>query len=565
MLAHLSVKNFTLVDSLELELEPGMTVITGETGAGKSILLDALGLTLGDRADAGRIRHGSDRADICATFDLVNSPGAKSWLREHDLDNNSDNGPDNHSECLLRRTLTSDGRSRGYINGRPVPLAQLRELGELLLELHSQHEHQSLLKKDKHRQLLDDFAGHTHLIDQCGQQFALWQQHQKVFEQHRDNAADLSARVQLLRYQVQELDALSLSNGEVQQLEEEQKQLSGAEELLQECGKVMQLCDDDESGLLTLLGRANHILEQIEHLPERLCSARDLLASADIQMREAQSDLSHFIDSFEADPQHLKEIEDRLSAAYTIARKHRIDPVELPQLHATLSEELAQLDGGEATLDDLLLIAQRARRDWLTTAQRLSSQRSKAAKKLEKAVNLQLKQLAMPNAQLAVAVTADEQQEAAHGIDRIELLVSTNPGQPPRPLAKVASGGELSRISLAIQVVTVQGTDTASLVFDEVDVGIGGATADVVGKLLRTLSKGTQVICVTHLPQVASKGHQHLQVQKESNRRSAQSTLKKLTDNERTLEIARMLGGEDITERTREHAEEMLALVGEKD
>ncbi|NIB44609.1 DNA repair protein RecN [Pseudomaricurvus alkylphenolicus] len=556
MLTHLSVQNFTLVDRLELEVDPGMTAITGETGAGKSIILDALGLTLGDRAESDRVRAGRARADICATFDVSAIKHAQHWLAEHDLSTDD--------ECLLRRVVTKEGRSRGYINGQPVPLTQLRQLGEMLIDIHSQHAHQSLLHKDTHRRLLDDFGGHQKLARQCRQEFKDWQAAKQRYEELRDNVEEAGARLQLLRYQVQELEALELQEGELQQLETEQKQLANAETILGNCQAIVQLCNDDEMGLTSGIHRAVHLLGQLGDKPQALASAEELLQSAQIQIQEAQSELDHYVDSFELDPMRLREVEDRLSSCYDIARKHRISPEELLDLQQRLSEELAMLDGGDEMLDKLQADATAARDAFMESARKLTRKRQAAAKKLQTAINAQLQELVMKNAKVAIELDTDENNAGSQGLDDIEFLVSTNPGQPPKSLAKIASGGELSRISLAIQVVTAQSSTTPTLVFDEVDVGIGGATADVVGQLLRRLGQQGQVICVTHLPQVASKGHQHLLVHKETDSQSAQSTLTPIEGDEKIMEIARMMGGQELTRQTIAHAREMLDLAAQE-
>lgn len=553
MLTHLSVQNFTLVDLLELEVHSGMTTITGETGAGKSILLDALGLTLGDRAEADRVRQGRERAEICATFDISSIPQARRWLDEHDLDSDA--------ECLLRRVVTREGRSRGYINGQPAPLGQLKELGEMLIDIHSQHAHQSLLKKDTHRRLIDDYANHQALASKTREHYKVWQESLQRYQDWRDNAEEITARAQLLRYQVQELNALNLESGEIERLESEQRQLAGAESILQSSQTVAQICEDDEAGILTSLHRALHLLHGLNDIPEALSITEELLQSAQIQIQEAQQELNHHIDSFEMDPQRLMQIEERLTSCYNIARKHRITPDELIELHRTLSEELEQLGGDEDQLDTLEAQTAELKQQFMASAEKLSKQRHKAAKQLQTAINRQLHELAMPNAKLALAVNSAPELASPTGIDDIDFLISTNPGQAPKALAKVASGGELSRVSLAIQVVTARSTTTPTLVFDEVDVGIGGATADVVGDLLRKLGEQGQVLCVTHLPQVASKGHQHLLVHKEADKRSAQSTLTALEGDQKIMEIARMMGGTQMTKQTIAHAREMLEMA----
>ena len=553
MLTHLSIQNFTLVDHLDLDLKPGMTVITGETGSGKSIMLEALGQTLGDRADGQRVRQGAQRADISASFDTSKIRIANKWLKEHDLQ--QDETP---NECLLRRVISSDGKSKAYINGQPVTLQQLRTLGEMLIDIHSQHEHQSLLLKDTHRRLLDDFANQAELARQVRQAFREWQSRLEHYLHLRDNAAEVSARFQLLNYQVQELDQLGLKTGELDALEAEQRTLANAEDILRGSQQLAAICSDDEQGLSINLHRALHILRALPEKTAALQEAEQLLTSAQIQVQEAQHEIEHHIDGFALDPERLAFVEERLSAIYDIARKHRITPEQLPELIAQLSSELAELQGGDARLDVLEQQVNDAERQYRQLAETLSAQRQKAGLKLAKQVNAQLQKLGMENAHLLVSLIPFNDKPSLHGLEDVEFLISTNPGQPPRPLNKVASGGELSRISLAIQVITAQTSATPTLVFDEVDVGIGGATADVVGNLLRQLGEKGQVICVTHLAQVASKGHQHLQVSKTARKNSAESTLVELNGDAKVEEIARMLGGAKVTEQSLAHAREIL-------
>ncbi|BFM14226.1 DNA repair protein RecN [Maricurvus nonylphenolicus] len=553
MLTHLSVSNFTLVESLELEIAPGMTAITGETGAGKSILLDALGLALGDRADPDRVRTGAERADIHASFDISTIPAAHEWLVEHDLKIDD--------ECLLRRTVTTEGRSRAYINGHPATLQQLKGLGERLLDIHSQHAHQSLLKKDNHRRLLDEFGQLQELATQVSQAHNQWQQLQQQFTLLRDNSEEMSARFQLLSYQVEELDLLDLNEGEIAELESEQKRLANADTILRNSQQLSELCTDEQYGLLEAFNKALHLLSEMPEKTGHLLETEQLLISAQIQAQEAQRELDTHIDGFELDPERLQTVEERLSSCYEIARKHRVQPEELIELHQNLSEELQQLSGGDAKLEELEQQVNDALANYHQLATKLSKKRGKAAKQLSQEINEQLQALAMKNALLEVACNTDTERTSSHGLDDIEFLISTNPGQPPRPLAKVASGGELSRVSLAIQVITARSSTIPTLVFDEVDVGIGGATGDVVGQLLRQLGDQGQVICVTHLAQVASKAHQHLQVSKESDKKSTQSTLVPLVGDSRIEEIARMMGGAKITEQSLAHAREMAEAV----
>lgn len=553
MLTHLSIQNFTLVDRLDLDMSAGMTVITGETGAGKSILLGALGQTLGDRAEGDRVRNGATRADISATFDISRIANAQEWLANNDLQQ-----LENPNECLLRRLLNNEGKSKSYINGQPATLQQLRTLGEMLIDIHSQHEHQSLLHKETHCRLLDEFAGHIDIAKQVRLAFREWQSRLEHYLHLRDNAAEVSARFQLLSYQVQELEQLGLQQGELEKLETEQRTLANAGEILQGSHELLALCNDDEQGLDVNLHRALHILRDMPEKSAALQAAEELLISAQIQVEEARHEIDHHIDTFNLDPERLTLVEDRLSTIYDVARKHRIQAEELPELISRLSKELEQLQGGDARLDQLAEQVTSAEKAYRNLAEQVSKKRQKAAITLAKQVNDQLKALAMENAVLTVNLTSLNDKPSANGLEEIEFLISTNPGQTPRALAKVASGGELSRISLAIQVVTAQTSATPTLVFDEVDVGIGGATADVVGKLLRQLGEKGQVICVTHLAQVASKGHQHLLVSKKSTSTSAESTLELLEGEEKVTEIARMLGGAKLTEQSLAHAREIL-------
>jgi DNA repair protein RecN (Recombination protein N) len=560
MLTHLHIQNFTLVDQLNLDLKNGMTVITGETGAGKSILLEALGQTLGDRSDADRVRNGCPRADICATFDTRNIKAAQDWLNEHDLLQ-----ADHPHECLLKRVISADGKAKAYINGQPVTVQQLRQLGEMLIDIHSQHEHQSLLLKDTHRRLLDEFAGHTELTKQVQQTFREWHSRHEHFIHLRDNATEANARLQLLRYQVEELDQLDLKDGELAQLEAEQRRLANAEEILRSSQQLISFCNDEGQGLSVNLHRALNVLRNLPEKTQHLQVAEELLTNAHIQVEEAERELETHMDNFALDPTRLTQVEDRLSAIYDIARKHRIRPEELADFAAQLSKELDDIQDGDAKLDQLEQQVLAAEKSYYQLAEQLSQKRIKAGINLAKKVNEQLKTLAMENARLSVSLILFSEKNGiakpnSQGLEEVEFLISTNLGQAPRPLAKVASGGELSRISLAIQVITAQTSATPTLVFDEVDVGIGGATADVVGKLLRELGEKGQVICVTHLAQVASKGHQHLLVKKSSTKTTTASSLIAIEGQEKVTEIARMLSGEKLTEQSLAHAREMLEL-----
>ncbi|MEQ5835461.1 DNA repair protein RecN [Marinobacter sp. NFXS9] len=550
MLNQLIVANYAIAERVELQFRQGMTTLTGETGAGKSIVLDALGLVLGGRADAGAVRHGAKRADITASFDVRRIAEAREWLEAHDLDEDND--------CILRRVISKDGRSRAYINGQPCPLADLRELGGMLMDIHSQHQHQSLLQKETHRKLLDEFADADKLASDVRAAWKTWHQTQQRLEELRGNRDENEARLQLLRYQVEELDRLALEDGELDNLEAEQARLSHAETVLHNCHQASVLCSEDEPSAASLIQQA---LQQLEQLPVEVPALADtlqMLNEAQIQVSEAGNNLRHFVEDYDADPARLEEVEERLSTIYDLARKHRVSPETLGELHTQLQTELEQLDGGEGSLERLEADAMELNDNWQSKADELTARREKAAAELDGRIAEELAHLSMPSVQFVTRLARHEKAAPSPvGNEDVEFLISANPGQPARSLSKVASGGELSRISLAIQVVVAQTSTIPTLVFDEVDVGIGGGTAEVVGRLLRQLGDNGQVLCVTHLPQVAAQAHQHLFVSKFSEQDATFSRIETLNDDGRVKEVARMLGGVDMTEQTLAHAQEM--------
>lgn len=551
MLNQLSICDFAIVDHLDLELSQGMTVVSGETGAGKSIMLDALGLALGNRAESGAVRQGADKADITASFNIDNIPEASQWLSENDLDNDG--------ECILRRVITKEGRSRCYINGRPSPASLVKNLGELLIAIHGQHEHQRLLKKDHHRTLLDNFAGQTKLVNQVHKSYQQWHKLDSELKRLSEQSAEQTARVQLLSYQIEELDQLALADGELKQLEDEQKTLANAESILNTGHQLINLASDsDDANCVQQLNHCLQLLSEIQSESPSVRQANEMLNSALIQVEEASNEIRHYMDRVNVDPSRQQEVEERLSTIYEIARKHRINPDELCEFHQSLSQELSSLSRSDEELEQLAVDVESAKTEYLAYANKLSAKRSAAAKKLGKLVDQQLHNLGMPSAQMSVALTTLD-KPSLNGLEEVEFLIITNAGQPPKPLGKIASGGELSRISLAIQVITAQTSTTSTLIFDEVDVGIGGAIAEVVGRLLRQLGEKAQILCVTHQPQVASQGHQHLFVSKQTDKKTTHTQINQLSADNRIQEVARMLGGIDITERSIEHAKEMLA------
>jgi DNA repair protein RecN (Recombination protein N) len=533
-----------------------MSVISGETGAGKSIMLDALGLTLGDRADSGVVRPGADKADILASFDLADIPEARAWLAERDLGQNHDqDGP-----CILRRVITAEGRSRGYINGSPCPQGDLKALGELLIDIHSQHEHQSLLKPDTHRRLLDEFAGSQELARQVQLAAQRWKQTRNELERVSSLGDEQRARHQLLSYQLEELDNLALGETELEQLELEHKNLTNAESLLSACRLVIEQCSDNDAGnVLSVLTSSLNRLSAFQGQPGALSEATNLLASAQIQVEEAVGELNRFLDHFDADPERLRQMEERLDAIYTLARKHRIQPSELGARQQQLFEELESLNADDQAAERLGDELAAFERHYQEKAEELSTLRNTAASQLARAVEQEMQTLGMPGGRFNIKLSANSNSEPhPNGLEQLEFLVSANPGQPLKALAKVASGGELSRISLAIQVITAQTSRVPTLVFDEVDVGIGGPTAEVVGQLLRKLGERGQVLTVTHLPQVAAQGHQHLFVHKVRGSDATRTAVSKLSAKQRVEEIARMLGGVDLTEESMAHARQMV-------
>ncbi|MDY6920524.1 MAG: DNA repair protein RecN [Pseudomonadota bacterium] len=552
MLTHLHISHFAIVEQLDLEIPGRLTVITGETGAGKSIMIDALGLALGERADSGSVRHGADKAEILATFDISHNPPARSWLQERDLEAGE--------ECILRRVVGVDGRSRAYINGTPSPVQSLRELGEMLVSIHGQHEHQALLKRDTHRRLLDEFGGLGPAAKATARAFHHWQQQQQAFEHFRDHAKEMQDRVDLLRFQLSELEELKPEPGEMADLEARHRRLANVESLLSQGQQALSGLSESDSALTDQARSILSLLRDMEAEDPALRELCELVDSACIQLEEAGSSLSHYLDGLELDPEQYQQLDQRLSAYFHLARKHRVEPEGLAELWQSLQQELDQIGGGDERLQALEAEAQKALAEYLQAAEQLTRGRGKAAKKLDRLITEKIQPLGMPGASFQVALQPlAEHQFNAHGREQVEFIVCTNPGQPAKPLNKVASGGELSRISLAIQVACAAKTNVATLVFDEVDVGIGGAVAQIVGRLLRELGVDNQVLCVTHLPQVAAQGHTHLHVNKQTSRKSTHTAIAPLSQDEKVAEVARMLGGLKITEQSLAHARELIA------
>ncbi|MCG7499901.1 DNA repair protein RecN [Vibrio sp. Of7-15] len=552
MLAHITVHNFAIVKSLELDLKKGMTTITGETGAGKSIAIDALGLCLGDRAEASMVRQGEEKAEITAVFSLENNLHAKRWLEDNELLDGD--------ECILRRVITIEGRSRGYVNGSPIPVSQLKTLGSLLINIHGQHAHHQLMKADHQLSMLDQYAGHKPLMQQTRSAYQVWRQADNELKRLRQNSEENEAQKQLLQYQIKELDELALGEDEFAELEEEHKRLSNSGELASSCQEaISMLYDGDDVNALQLLQHTCSNLHNLAQLDSQLSSLPALLEEAIIQVEETNNELRSYLDCIDVDPAQMAYIEERFSKVMSMARKHQVLPEELYQHHQSLLTQIEELDCSDEKLDAMAEGVELHKNEFLSIAERLSKSRQRYAKELNQKITDSMHELSMEKAVFNIDINSDPQSQLSPlGIDQITFVVSTNPGQPLQPIAKVASGGELSRISLAIQVITAQKVDTPSLIFDEVDVGISGPTAAVVGKMLRTLGNSTQVMCVTHLPQVAGCGHQQLFVAKQTKDGKTETQMHSLSEEQRVEELARLLGGSEITESTLANARELL-------
>jgi DNA repair protein RecN (Recombination protein N) len=555
LLLSINISNYTLVESLEIEFAQGTTAITGETGAGKSLVLDALGMALGDRADTDTIRHGKERAEITATFDINTIEAAKTWLDANDF--NSD------ENCILRRIYTREGRSRGYINGQPSTMSQLQELGDMLTDIHSQHEHQSLLRKETHRRLLDEYANAEDLATKVASEYSAWHKVHIDLTNLLQRSDELDDRKDLLNFQVNELQQIDLTAKHLEQLELEQKTLANAEQIVQDSHNLLAICGQAEGfNLRDSLNKALSILANIEYKPEALKITEELLQGGLIQIEEAINEISHHIDRFEADPQRLQIVEEQLSAIFQLSRKHRVNPDQLETTLQTLEAELKNLIGGSENINALEEKLADLASSYEKSAKQLSSKRKAASKAMSKDINRQLQKLSMEGAELLVQLSPVNNCEyRSRGLEEIEFLLATNPGQPHKMLAKIASGGELSRVSLAIQVVAASHSTMPTLVFDEVDVGIGGSTADIVGQLMKQLGERGQVISVTHQPQVAAHAHHHYRASKVIEDNSAESLMAPLNQQQRVEELARMLGGAKVTKQTLSHASELLSLA----
>jgi DNA repair protein RecN (Recombination protein N) len=558
MLTHLQIRDFAIIDAVELELRSGLTALTGETGAGKSILVDAVMLAIGGRAGADVVRHGSERAEITATFEIAANAPARRWLEEQSIDH--------EGEVQLRRVVGTDGRSRAYVNGQTLPLQVVRGIGDLLIDIHGQQEFLQLVRRDTQRTLVDDHGGHAALLAPVAKLAAEWRDVHGRLTELRAAAAERDSRLELLRYQVQELEALALKPGEVDELVEEARRLANRGRLAESAQLALGLLYEGEgSDAHTLASRAAASLRAVGELDPSIRSAGGLVEEALIQLKEAGRELQAYLEGLDVDPRRQEFVERRMASIEELARKHRVAHDALPDQLARLTEELKTLENAETRLGELEARLQSLRREYDAAAEKLTVARRKAAKGLARQVTDLMRVLGMPGGVFEVRVEPAAAPDAAaavgpHGMDAIEFLVSANPGQPPKPVAKVASGGELSRISLSVQVAAAANDERGRtcMIFDEVDAGVGGGVAEMVGRQLHALGVRGQVLCVTHLPQVASQADHHVRVAKLTDGRTSRTVLAELRDAERVEELARMLGGVAITDKAREHAREML-------
>jgi DNA repair protein RecN (Recombination protein N) len=552
MLKSIYIKNFAIIDELELDFYDGMSVLTGETGAGKSIIIDALNLALGNRADRSIARIENENVEVVATIDAGSSEEAAIWLKEHDLDEGN--------ECALRRVISKDGKSKAYINNSPSSVTALRSLGNLLVDVYGQHEHQSLMRLDMQRQLLDGFANNDKNIEKLAMAFRLWQSLKNQLEIAEANQADTCAKLDLLRYQYQELKELNLKADEYEDINEKFTLLNNSKELNENSMRIsQQLAGDGESSIYDSLSLLINDIEKYTVIDADLNEPFEILRSIHIQTKEVASILRNYSEKILSNPQELQILEDRISAIEEISRKHKVKPKQLVAMHASIKKELDSIQSGHDDPEKIKTSMREAEQLYRTTAKIISASRKKAANELNEKITESMQALGMQGGRFHINVEQRKSTELSlNGLDEIQFLVHTNPGQSLRALNKVASGGELSRLSLAIQMETSNNLKIPTLIFDEVDTGVGGATAEIVGKHLRNLGNNAQVFCVTHLPQVAAQSHHHYKVNKFEKNESIATKISHLAEDDRIKELARMLGGIELTKNTQEHAKEML-------
>jgi DNA repair protein RecN (Recombination protein N) len=564
MLLQLNIQNFAIVRSLDIDWQSGMTTITGETGAGKSIAIDALGLCLGERATTNVVRPNSKKAELAATFEIQKNISAQQWLEQHDLLIEPSN------ECILRRVISAEGRSKSYINGSQVPLVQLKEIGQLLINIHGQHDHQLIVKSSQQCKLVDEYAEHKPLIDEVKHYYQQWHKLNKELTSLQQNKQQREAQQQLIQYQVSELDEFSLQENEFQLLESDYKRHSNAQDLLDTTLQTLEtLAENERFNVLDSLRQCSDNISELAKLDSRLSNIANILNDSHIQLEEASTDLKHYYQDLELDPQAYTVIEERYSTALQLAKKHSLSPENLVSFHQGLKQELAEISSDDSRINTIIDEISKTQQYYHDAAITLSSSRNHAANALSKLITLNMQELNMPHGQFHIVIeqknTVNDSSEntlmniSANGFDKIDFQVSINPGQALEAMNKVASGGELSRISLAMQVILADKVITPTLIFDEVDVGISGPTAAMVGKKLQQLAQNTQVICVTHLPQVACKGHQQLFVSKLTDGEHTETKVTELSEQSRVQEIARLLAGDKISEHSLANAQELLA------
>ena len=557
MLLQLNIQNFAIVKSLDIDWQSGMTTITGETGAGKSIAIDALGLCLGDRATTNVVRPNSKKAELAATFETQNNISAQQWLSQHDLLLESS------SECILRRVISAEGRSKAYINGSQVPLVQLKEVGQLLINIHGQHDHQLIVKSSQQCKLLDEYADHQSALDEVKHYYQQWHKLNKELTLLQQNKQQREAQQQLLQYQVNELNEFALQAGEFETLESDYKRHANAQDLLDTTLQSLQtLAENETFNVLDSLRQCSENISSLARLDNRLNDVATILSDSFLQIEEASADLKHYYQELELDPQAYVMIEERYSTALQLAKKHNLSPENIVTFHQELTQKLAAISNDESRIDSVIEEIAKTEQNYQDAALVLTSSRQEAADTLSHLISKSMQELNMPHGQFHIAIDSTNNHPsniAANGVDRIDFQVSINPGQALEAMNKVASGGELSRISLAMQVILADKVVTPTLIFDEVDVGISGPTAAMVGSKLQQLAKNTQVICVTHLPQVACKGHQQFFVSKLTDGEITETKITELSEQSRIQEIARLLAGDKISEHSLANAQELLA------
>ena|SRR3990167_2119979 len=552
MLTDIHVRHLATIDELHLELLSQTTAITGESGAGKSILIEAIELALGDRAAASWVRAEQEKAEINLSFDINTLPTVKTWLEQHELYSDMD-------QCLIRRVIHKDGRSRSYINGTPTTIQAVRELSEYLLHIHGQYEHQALLKSEKQRDLLDQYASHFSLLETIKLLATQWRTITQAIQSLKNSEKEGTQRSEWLRFQLKELHALQLQPDEWQTLEEESRKLAHGKDLIQHIQQALLLLAEDENhSTLLSLNEVQKTLEIANHIDPAIHNWITLIQQNFIQLSEIEQELRHYVERIDLDPEQLEKVEQRISQLYHNARKHQINPDELMQLQEKFKAELTSLETVDEQITALTQQQNKIEIDYQTTAKKLSESRRDSAAKLAEEITKLIRTLAFPHGTCHIVLEAETTPFSMHGLEKIIFSIQTNPGQPIQPIAKIASGGELSRISLAIHLATAEQHMIPTLIFDEVDVGIGGAIAEKVGKLLQRLGKNYQVLCITHHPHVASQSHHHILVEKSYQQNQTFTCIRALTQKERTTEIARMLGGEKITQKTLEHARELV-------